>query len=335
MEAGCVNVEAAAGPAGLLRWNETIGRVFGAVDMKIPGGAGFSGRARVTSFGEVDVTHVACSGEDASRRPQHIARDAKDFHVLAFVRKGAVAIRQAGRECVATAGSSVLFDLQRPYHYVHADWSEVLSVKIPGDALRSRLRCPEGRLIDLRDAGKGLGRVVRDSLESLVRESESVPPLLRAQLANRIVDLVAIGLESENHDAPVGESASRSALYRRALAFIDNHLADPDLDPARIAAAVGISVRYLHRIFEEQSRSVGAVLRARRLSLSYEALLASRAAPIKEMAYRFGFRSHAHFCTAFRQEFAQTPSDVQLGRAAPGQSDAAAAFEPRRARWPS
>lgn len=314
MEPTCIDVETMAGPAARRRWDDAIWHLFGAVEMNIPDRATFSGRAKVASFGEVDVTHISSSGEDAWRKPQHISNDERNFHVLAFIERGSVAIRQAGRECLATPGSFVLFDLQRPYRYVHSDWSEVLSVKIPGNALRSRLSGIDSRLVALRDAKRGLGRVIRDSLESLSRESASIPEPMGAHLTNRIIDLIAIGLEAGDGDLPVGESASRSALYQRALAFVDNHLSDPGLNPARVAAGIGISVRYLHRIFAEGDRSVGRAVMERRLVRSYEALLASPTLPVKEVAFRFGFRSQAHFCAAFRRAFESTPTDLRLGR---------------------
>src|SRR6185437_435841 len=105
--------------------------------------------------------------------------------------------------------SFVLFDLQRPYRYAHPDWSEVFSVRIPGAALRSRVANLEQRLAMSRTADHGLGRVLRDALESLARESATMPELVAASLANRIVDLVAVGLEASDDDMPLGQSATR------------------------------------------------------------------------------------------------------------------------------
>jgi AraC-like DNA-binding protein len=307
-------MEVLAGPEARLQWDETIRNLFGAVEMTIPSRAGFSGKVNVSAFGEVAITSVVSSGEEAVRKAGHIAAHEKPSYVLAFVQKGAVAIEQAGRQCTAGPGSFVLFDLQRPYRYTHPDWSEVFSVKVPGAALRSRVANLEQRLIRLCAADRGIGRVLKDSLESLARESSAISDLVSASLANRIVDLVAVGVDAENDDLPLGESVTRSAIFRRALSYMDLHLGDMELDPARIAQATGISVRYLHRIFKEHTHSVGDMLRQRRLARSYEALVASPVAPIKDIAYRYGFRSHAHFCASFRREFDMSPSDVRQRR---------------------
>ena len=307
-------MEVLAGPEARLQWDQTIRGLFGAVEMAIPSRAGFSGKADVASVGEVDITTIVSSGEDALRSPRHISADEKHSYVLAFVKKGAVSIQQAGRRCTVLPGSFALFDLQRPYRYSHPDWSEVFSVKIPGVPLRSRVANLEQRLATIRAADHGIGRVLRDSLESLARESFAIPELVGSNLASRIVDLVAVGLEAGDDEIPIGESVSRSAIFRRALTFIDMHLGNPDLGPTEIAQVVGISVRYLHRIFGERGCSVGDVLRARRLARGYEALLGSPGLPVKDIAFRCGFRSHAHFCASFRRQYQLAPTEVRRMR---------------------
>lgn len=50
--------------------------------------------------------------------------------------------------------------------------------------------------------------------------------------------------------------AARDRLVRSVLRHIDRHLGDPDLGPESIAAAHRISVRYLHRLFEDEAVTV-------------------------------------------------------------------------------
>ena len=59
------------------------------------------------------------------------------------------------------------------------------------------------------------------------------------------------------HDIPGREIAER-------LAFIQQHLDDPGLSPAEIAAAHHISLRLLHKLFQEQGETVAGWIRARR-----------------------------------------------------------------------
>ena len=59
------------------------------------------------------------------------------------------------------------------------------------------------------------------------------------------------------HDIPGREIAER-------LAFIQQHPGDPGLSPAEIAAAHHISLRLLHKLFQEQGETVAGWIRARR-----------------------------------------------------------------------
>ncbi|MEU9122297.1 hypothetical protein AB0C96_20960 [Streptomyces sp. NPDC048506] len=47
--------------------------------------------------------------------------------------------------------------------------------------------------------------------------------------------------------------------------YIDRRLDDPDLSAERIAGAHQISVRYLHRLFEDEEATVGRLILLRRV----------------------------------------------------------------------
>jgi AraC-like DNA-binding protein len=54
-------------------------------------------------------------------------------------------------------------------------------------------------------------------------------------------------------------------MMARIRAFIERHLADPDLSPATIAAAHHISTRTLHKLYKAERHPVAASIRRRRL----------------------------------------------------------------------
>ena len=126
--------------------------------------------------------------------------------------------------------------------------------------------------------------------------------------------MMGVLFDSGRDDAlPIGESAVRSAIYRRCAAFIENNLDDPRLDPAKIAAAVGISVRYLHKIFHASGESVGDYVRGVRLARSYDDLadLRKKHVKIKEIAFHCGFKNPTHFSDVFKDFHGLSPSEVR------------------------
>src|SRR6185295_5712771 len=110
------------------------------------------------------------------------------------------------------------------------------------------------------------GRVMADMFKSLAREAPQIPEKAADDCARRVADMMGILFDSTGYDGlPIAESAVQSAIYRRCVIFIENNLDDPRLDPAKIATAAGISLRYLHKIFHGSGESVGDCVRRVRL----------------------------------------------------------------------
>lgn len=111
----------------------------------------------------------------------------------------------------------------------------------------------------------------------------------------------------------VPRNGARAAQRARALRYIDEHLADPELAPRAIADALGCSVRYLHLVFAEDGRSVGATILAQRLARCRAALVdpCERRRTITEIAFAWGFNDVSHFGRAFRRRYAMTPRQAR------------------------
>jgi AraC-like DNA-binding protein len=79
--------------------------------------------------------------------------------------------------------------------------------------------------------------------------------------------------------------------------------------PDAIAAAHHISLRYLHKLFQQDGHTIAGWIRERRLEQCRRDLanpqLAAR--PIHPIAARWGFTSPAHFSQAFRSAHGLSP----------------------------
>ena len=107
--------------------------------------------------------------------------------------------------------------------------------------------------------------------------------------------------------------ARRHALLTTVQAFIQQHLSDPGLSPAGVAAAHHISLRALHQLFHDQGLTVACWTRHRRLECCRRDLsdpaLASR--PVAAIAARWGFSSAGDFTRAFRAVHGLPPSQYR------------------------
>jgi AraC-like DNA-binding protein len=126
-----------------------------------------------------------------------------------------------------------------------------------------------------------------------------------------------------------GPRAAPGAAHRAvARSYIEEHLTDPGLTAAEIAAAACISERQLSRLFAADDTSVPRHIRSRRLQLAHSILSATsspghaRAATgsapgastrptVADVAASCGFTSAAYFSHAFRQHFGLRASDLR------------------------
>ena len=80
-----------------------------------------------------------------------------------------------------------------------------------------------------------------------------------------------------------------------------------------VAAAIGISTRYLHRVFESSEKSVSTHIRAKRLQRAREDLSDEHLhqKSISAIAIRNGFANQSSFATSFKKEFSVSPRSVR------------------------
>jgi len=110
-------------------------------------------------------------------------------------------------------------------------------------------------------------------------------------------------------------AATRAAKLRQVKDYVTLHLSEPDLTPARVAAAMKISVRQLHLLFEPTGTSFAEHVLGRRLE-ECRAMLespSSRSRSVTDIAYAWGFNSLASFYRAFGQRFGVSPGMVRRG----------------------
>ncbi|MGW3233766.1 helix-turn-helix domain-containing protein [Kitasatospora sp. NPDC001095] len=106
-------------------------------------------------------------------------------------------------------------------------------------------------------------------------------------------------------------SGVNDAVLFRVRQFVRRHLSDPGLTPEGVARAQGISVRYLHRLFEGEGRTLCEWIREQRLEGCRRALLATPAHSLSVglIARRWGFTSPGQLSRAFRGAYGLSPTD--------------------------
>ena len=96
---------------------------------------------------------------------------------------------------------------------------------------------------------------------------------------------------------------------------ITARLADPALNPARVAAAAHMSIRHANSLLAQEGTSLARLIRDIRLA-RVEAAFTDRSLDrisIKEIATRLGLSDMTHFGRVFKRKFGSTPRDYRKG----------------------
>ncbi|WP_213773729.1 helix-turn-helix domain-containing protein [Bradyrhizobium sp. dw_78] len=286
-------------------WQAKLRELIGSHDASVGDDCYFEGDVRSFGLGSLHLTNVQSLREASRRTPQHVRQDPQDKYILVNVRSGIVRLRQQRSECEMTAGSLTLYRTDVPFEWEHRDSASVRSVAIPAAALRARLRNIDSYLLRPQSGQNGVWRILSDMLGSLSQQCHSIPLTATHTLAAQLIELLGVAIEIGDEDGvSLGTETTRKASYRNCVNLIRSNLAD-DLTPEKIARTAGLSVRSLHRLFQDVGEPVGTFLRNARLEKCHRDL----ADPgkfhfsIGEIAYQAGFRSQAHFANIFKTRY--------------------------------
>ena len=273
----------------------------------------FEGSIRSNRIGRLLVAQVRSTAQDIRRTPRDINPSEEEyFHVL-LVAKGVGQVSQDGRQAEFHPGDWVAYDSFRPVQLLfESDW-DACSLSFPRETVQ--LSESERRLMTARrmDGSTGVTGVVSRFLLDLARTSEHVPAAQSERALLQAGDLVASLLSDYAASSEAVRGCLQRTLMLRIKDYIGQRLSDPGLGPPEIAAAANISVRYLHKIFEAEHRSVSQYIKGLRLERSRRELLDPRLAdrPIAAVAFACGFGDLSGFNRAFKDAYGTSPRQLR------------------------
>lgn len=218
---------------------------------------------------------------------------------IELVTQGRVRAQQGRNTAVLGPTDLVLIDPVRPVRFASTASTHV-TMLVPRRTLRLG---PDdaARLAGVRIRGdQGPGALVSSLARDMVRSLDG----FRADEADRsaaaVIELIAVALSAQlgHSRRPVADETLRT----RIVGFIKARLSDRDLTPAKVAAAHHMSVRRLHKLFEDQPLTVAALIRRQRLERCH-ADLAGTNRTVAAVAAGWGFTDPAHFSRLFKATY--------------------------------
>ncbi|MEU4925351.1 helix-turn-helix domain-containing protein [Streptomyces yokosukanensis] len=294
-------------------WERALSQVFVGLQVAVEGGRPWAGELTAERLGALQIATEEFGPGTILRSARSVAADPSTHILVRLQLEGTALLLQDGRTAELRPGQLAFHDARRPYRIVLPHRQRARVLMLP----RALLRLEEGQLSAVTatvvdDTGEGAAALMLPLLRGLVDEVIRVDTVRRDDLARIAAEILAtLALEQVS-------SRPAPALWERITASVQARLQDPGLAPQDIADQHGISLRYLHRLFQLQGTTVNAWVRTRRLEAAREELAQSGAAhrSIAAVAARWGFTNPSHFSRTFRETYGMSP--VQWRGSNPG-----------------
>ena len=159
----------------------------------------------------------------------------------------------------------------------------------------------------------GADALLHSFFDAFMRELPRLSAEDRATALATLTGLATLVLRRDRRAEEPGRAAVQAARLQAARDHIARYATHPGLSPAAVAAALGISVRQLHALFEPSGQSFSQRLREERVARATQALQADPTRTVAEIAFGCGFDSLPTFYRAFRAAAGMAPGDLRTG----------------------
>jgi AraC-like DNA-binding protein len=179
-------------------------------------------------------------------------------------------------------------------------------VRLPKSVLSHRLLSPLAVKLGSLPGDRGVSHVLSGMLISLADAIDKLDKHQIRTVERLVTDLFVTSLSADPLGATLGSVAGmRAALFNRILQATDAGLADPDLSAKDVADSVGISLRYLQKLFQDRGLSFRRYVLERRLERIHDDLSNADYAgrSILHICIHWGFSDAAWFSRAFRARY--------------------------------
>jgi AraC family transcriptional regulator, positive regulator of tynA and feaB len=167
-------------------------------------------------------------------------------------------------------------------------------------------------------AASGIVRSVQCFVDQVLPSFGDMSPVTVGAAEEALVALLAAAYrEAEEIAQRAGGQDTagevQPARWAQLARFIGANLCDPELDVEACGHALGVSKRYIHKLFEARDLQYGRYVLQERLARCRDELLNPLLAglSIEQIAYRNGFNDAAHFSKRFRSGYGVSPREYR------------------------
>jgi AraC-like DNA-binding protein len=212
-----------------------------------------------------------------------------------------------GREFTMRPGAMVLLKLDEPFFSADgANHKRFINVHLPMATLRTMV--PHVEAMVGRELAPGGALSLAMDYSNLLLDHPGAADEAGMAIASHLLDLTALGLGARGDLARAAQRGGLRAVRLKAvLSILQRRFAEPDFSAQKLAAAAGLSERYVNELLYEAGAGFTARLNELRLRRAAELLTLSERR-ITDIAFDCGFNDLSYFNRSFGRRFGLTPT---------------------------
>ena len=263
---------------------------------------------------DVRFHRLTANGYYVERTQALVEHDKAPWLKIALQLRGVSQFEQKGRSVALHTGEWTIYDNAQPYYSSNPANIQLLVLTIPRERIsRTHFDLDDAMVRTFSGTG-GVGKLAYQFITSMFDEAASFHAYYDSDLVDIVVHLISLVLFDYSRDLMNSHFSARQARRDRIKAHVLQNLRDPDLNIAKVAASLGCSIRYIHKVFEPEGISLSGYIWRERLLHCYEELSNCKVHDsITQIAFSWGFNSSSHFSTRFRAYFGQSPRQYRAG----------------------
>lgn len=251
------------------------------------------------------VNEIAANSHSVHRSCLGIKNDNRDSIFVCLMTTGSGYSYQGTASAQHAPGDMVIYDTALPYGHGFPDDMSMFVLDIP-KSLFDNVNLTKGKLLK-----------IEKSLTAGTSSTDTILKLLQKR-AGTLKDEIIRGEEVIYHIQSLlttygGKKANSylRALFKQCQEYIEDNLAESDLNSENLSLHFSVTIRQLSRAFEFHGVSINRYIWHRRLQKCREALISTPHLSITEIAFKWGFNHSAHFSRVYKQCFDETPKQTR------------------------
>jgi AraC-like DNA-binding protein len=276
---------------------------------------GFKGWLQYLSLPSVNIMYATSGTPHSAMHSAPALAGSDDYYLATVVLSGGFVLYQDGHETRVERGAMAVQDTSLTYEFEdYGSKIRTLALRIPRDLLRQRISHADLLTIVRTAHSSELIDLFTNFVLRLLKTEGRFVPIITKQLEDQTLDLLAMALLHSIHGtgSELGIWSASAQLYR-IKSFVEKHLQNPELSPAMVASALGISSSYIDKLWQGENTSLMRYVWTRRLEQCRQELCkpARSADDITRIAFRWGFSELSHFSRVFKARFGLSPRDYR------------------------